>query len=105
MATIECQDRAPACRGESKYCGVGNALLGLASLLGGQHVMTEEAKFVDDGIVQVFIGVEAGHAASCLFVGLYGSFDLVWMSLVVFPGSFQVCEGQIGMMLQYAFVR
>ena len=74
----------------AKASSIRDPLLGLAGLLGCQDIMTEKAKLFDDGVIEILVGVQAGHRRSRLLVSQNRLFDLITMRFVVGPGRFQI---------------
>jgi hypothetical protein len=90
MSAVEGQDGTSirCCKG--KHRSIRDLLLGLAGLLGCQDIMTEKAKLFDDGVIEILVGVQAGHRRSRLLVSQNRLFDLITMRFVVGPGRFQI---------------
>jgi hypothetical protein len=89
---------------ESQDTRIRNSLPGLAGLLGRQNIMAEQPELCDHGVIEVFISIQPGHAASRFCIRLDGPFNLFSVASIIFPGSLKVRVAEVRMMLQNAFI-
>jgi hypothetical protein len=61
VAPIECDNGAPLRGRKRKHSVVGRPAVSLTLFLYRRYVMAEAAQFLNDRMVEVFVGVEARH--------------------------------------------
>jgi hypothetical protein len=61
VTPVERQDSAPLSDGERQHRVVRDSLIRLPCFTHREHVMTETAQLHDDGVIEIFIGVESRH--------------------------------------------
>jgi hypothetical protein len=61
VASIECDNGAPVRGCKRKHSVVGSPAVSLTLFLYRRYVMAEAAQFLDDGVVEILVGVEARH--------------------------------------------
>jgi hypothetical protein len=83
---------------------IQNGLIGRAQsretyVLNCQHIVSESSEFENNGQIEILIGEQQRHCASCLGVGTNSRVNVVTMLRVIIPGDFQVGRRQVGMPL------
>jgi hypothetical protein len=78
VATVDREQGPTAVTRQSQHDRIWDRLLGEAGVEHGEHVVTEPAQFLDDGLGEVLVGEEAGHRQASSFSRTSRSISSGW---------------------------